>query len=56
MKAAWNGYVTAPVIGAVWCAVIAVTVAVAMSFATGAPFRPSWLCLRCCPSLTNSSK
>jgi multiple sugar transport system permease protein len=36
------GYVTAPLIGALWLVVIATTVSVAMSFATGAPFRP-WL-------------
>ncbi|MBN9887844.1 carbohydrate ABC transporter permease [Salipiger abyssi] len=41
MKTLRHGYVTAPVLGALWCFVIAVTVAVAMSFATGAPFRPS---------------
>ncbi|APZ51428.1 carbohydrate ABC transporter permease [Salipiger abyssi] len=41
MNALRYGYVTAPVLGALWCFVIAVTVAVAMSFATGAPFRPS---------------
>ncbi|MDO6587131.1 carbohydrate ABC transporter permease [Salipiger sp. 1_MG-2023] len=45
MKAVRFGYVTAPVLGALWCFVIAVTVAVAMSFATGAPFRPTWLAL-----------
>ena len=38
-----RGYVTAPVLGALWCFVIAVTVAVAMSFATGAAFRPAIL-------------
>ncbi len=45
MNAVRLGYVTAPVLGALWCYVIAVTVAVAMSFATGEPFRPSWLAL-----------
>ncbi|MBU2961139.1 carbohydrate ABC transporter permease [Citreicella sp. C3M06] len=45
MKAVRFGYVTAPVLGALWCFVIAVTVAVAMSFATGAPFRPTLLAL-----------
>ncbi|MBR9766477.1 MAG: carbohydrate ABC transporter permease [Rhodobacteraceae bacterium] len=35
------GYVTAPILGALWLFVIATTVAVAMSFATGAAFRPS---------------
>ncbi|MEO0388662.1 MAG: carbohydrate ABC transporter permease, partial [Pseudomonadota bacterium] len=35
------GYVTAPVIGALWMFTIATTVAVAMSFATGTGFRPS---------------
>jgi multiple sugar transport system permease protein len=41
MKALRFGYVTAPVIGALWMFVIATTAAVAMSFATGAAFRPS---------------
>ncbi|GKY87324.1 carbohydrate ABC transporter permease [Sinisalibacter aestuarii] len=36
------GYVTAPLLGALWMFVIAATVSVAMSFATGAAFRP-WL-------------
>ncbi len=39
------GYVTAPLLGTLWCFVVATTVAVAMSFATGAGFRPSWLAL-----------
>ncbi len=34
------GYVAAPLLGALWTFVIAVTVAVVMSFATGEPFRP----------------
>ncbi len=38
-----HGYVTAPLIGALWMMVIATTAAVAMSFATGAPFRPAIL-------------
>lgn len=39
---AWvrRGLVTAALIGALWMCVVAVTVAVAMSFATGAPFMP----------------
>jgi len=35
------GYVTAPLLGALWMATLAVTVAVAMSFATGDAFRPA---------------
>ncbi|WP_425098733.1 carbohydrate ABC transporter permease [Tropicibacter sp. S64] len=38
-----QGYVTGPVIGVLWVFVAAVTVAVAMSFATGEAFRPSFL-------------
>ncbi|WP_238364123.1 carbohydrate ABC transporter permease [Mesobacterium pallidum] len=38
-----QGYVTAALLGALWCLVIAVTVAVAMSFVTGEPFRPAAL-------------
>ncbi len=36
-----RGFVTGPVIGALWMLVLSVTVAVAMSFATGEAFRPS---------------
>ncbi|MBW4709991.1 carbohydrate ABC transporter permease [Roseobacter sp. YSTF-M11] len=35
-----RGYVTAPVLGVMWTFVIATTVAISMSFATGAAFRP----------------
>ncbi|MEL6684789.1 MAG: carbohydrate ABC transporter permease, partial [Pseudomonadota bacterium] len=35
-----HGFVTGPVIGALWMVVLSVTVAVAMSFATGQAFRP----------------
>ncbi|MFL4472100.1 carbohydrate ABC transporter permease [Tateyamaria armeniaca] len=38
-----RGYITGPVLGALWMVVLSVTVAVAMSFATGDPFRPSIL-------------
>lgn len=38
-----RGYLTAAVIGALWTWVIATTVAIAMSFATGDAFRPSLL-------------
>ncbi|NBB97789.1 MAG: ABC transporter permease subunit [Alphaproteobacteria bacterium] len=38
-----RGYLTAAVIGALWTWVIAITVAIAMSFATGDAFRPSLL-------------
>jgi len=41
-----QGYLTGPVLGALWMVVLSVTVAVAMSFATGEAFRPSmWLSL-----------
>ncbi|MEM9901712.1 MAG: carbohydrate ABC transporter permease [Pseudomonadota bacterium] len=36
-----RGMVTAPVLGALWCFTIALTVAVVLSFATGQAFRPS---------------
>ncbi|MCH2078102.1 MAG: carbohydrate ABC transporter permease [Rhodobacteraceae bacterium] len=40
------GYITGPIIGAVWIFVLATTVAITMSFATGDPFRPTlWLSL-----------
>lgn len=38
-----QGYVTGPVLGALWLIVLSVTVAVAMSFGTGEAFRPSIL-------------
>ena len=38
-----HGYITAPALGVLWTFVIATTVAVAMSFATGSAFRPSML-------------
>ncbi|WP_300036832.1 carbohydrate ABC transporter permease [uncultured Roseobacter sp.] len=41
MNALRHGYITAPVLGVLWLFVIATTVAVAMSFATGSAFRPS---------------
>lgn len=41
-----QGYITGPVLGALWCFIIAVTVTVSFSFATGEPFKPSfWLSL-----------
>lgn len=41
-----RGYLTGPVLGALWMVVLSVTVAVVMSFATGEAFRPSiWLSL-----------
>ncbi len=43
MSALRFGYVTGPVIGALWMIILAVTIAVAMSFATGDPFKPSML-------------
>ena len=40
------GYFTGPILGALWMLVLGVTFAVALSFATGDPFRPSiWLSL-----------
>ena len=41
MNAVRHGYVTAPVLGALWTFTVAVTVTVAMSLATGEAFRPS---------------
>ena len=39
-----RGYITGPVLGALWMLVLSITVAVAMSFATGDAFRPgAWL-------------
>ncbi|WP_227270394.1 carbohydrate ABC transporter permease [Roseobacter weihaiensis] len=38
-----RGYLTGPVLGALWMVVLSVTVAVCMSFATGDPFRPGIL-------------
>ncbi|MEM1428732.1 MAG: carbohydrate ABC transporter permease [Pseudomonadota bacterium] len=38
-----QGLVTAPVLGALWCFTIALTVAVVLSFATGLAYRPSLL-------------
>ncbi len=41
-----KGYITAPVLGALWLVVIATSVAITMSFSTGAAFRPQvLLCL-----------
>lgn len=37
------GYVAGPIIGMLWLFVLATTVAVAMSFATGGVFRPTWI-------------
>ncbi|WP_419739164.1 carbohydrate ABC transporter permease [Ruegeria sp.] len=38
-----QGYITGPILGALWLVVIATTIAVTMSFATGAAFRPQVL-------------
>ncbi len=38
-----KGYITAPVLGALWMVVIATTIAITMSFATGSAFRPQVL-------------
>lgn len=38
-----NGFVIGPVLGALWTIVVATTIAVAMSFATGSAFRPQIL-------------
>ncbi len=46
MKSLRFGYVSGPIIGALWMFTLATTVAIAMSFATGDPFRPAlWLSL-----------
>lgn len=42
MKYLRYGYVTGPVLGALWMFVIATTVTIAMSFITGEPFRPGF--------------
>ncbi|MEM9707399.1 MAG: carbohydrate ABC transporter permease [Pseudomonadota bacterium] len=40
------GYVTGPLIGALWLFILATTVSITMSFATGDPFRPAgWISL-----------
>jgi multiple sugar transport system permease protein len=36
----WYGYVTGPVLGVLWALIVATTVAVILSFSTGAPVRP----------------
>jgi multiple sugar transport system permease protein len=42
------GYVSGPIIGALWLFVLSTTVSITMSFATGDPFRPSlWISLLC---------
>ncbi len=44
MKSLRFGYVSGPIIGALWMFILALTVAITMSFATGDPFRPAlWL-------------
>jgi multiple sugar transport system permease protein len=40
MRAFWYGYVTGPLLGILWALVVATTVAVILSFSTGAAFRP----------------
>ncbi|SLN14556.1 Inner membrane ABC transporter permease protein YcjP [Pseudoruegeria aquimaris] len=46
MGALRHGYVTAPLLGALWAFTIAVTVSVSFAFATGEAFKPSlWLSL-----------
>ena len=46
MSLFYRGTITAPILGALWMVILATTVAVAMSFATGLPFRPViWLSL-----------
>ncbi|NRB01044.1 MAG: carbohydrate ABC transporter permease, partial [Rhodobacteraceae bacterium] len=41
MKLFYHGYITGPILGALWTFTIATTVAIAMSFATGEAFRPA---------------
>ncbi len=43
MRLLRNGFVTGPALGALWLVVLATSFAIAASFATGAPFRPSIL-------------
>ncbi|MEL6920316.1 MAG: carbohydrate ABC transporter permease [Pseudomonadota bacterium] len=43
MRALQHGYVTGPLIGAMWLFILATTAAITMSFATGDAFRPSLL-------------
>jgi multiple sugar transport system permease protein len=43
MKALYHGYITGPLFGALWMIVLAVSVTVTMSFATGDPYRPHML-------------
>ncbi len=46
MRILRHGYVTGPIIGALWMLIAGFTVAVVMSFSTGEPFRPvAWACL-----------
>ena len=43
MNALRHGYATGPVLGILWAYVVAITVAVTLSFATGDPFRPAFV-------------
>ena len=43
MKFLRRGMITAAMIGSLWAIVVAVTIAVSLSFATGASFRPGFL-------------
>ncbi|MBS8228400.1 carbohydrate ABC transporter permease [Vannielia litorea] len=46
MSVLWRGAITGPLLGALWMVVLAITVAVAVSFGTGDAFRPVlWLAL-----------
>lgn len=38
-----NGLFTNALVGAVWTFIVAISVAIVMSFATGLPFKPNWL-------------
>ena len=40
MRFAWNSFVTGPALGILWAFIVATTLSVALSFMTGAPFRP----------------
>lgn len=40
MRAFWYGWLTGPILGVLWALIVAVTVAVVMSFSTGEAFRP----------------
>lgn len=46
-----HGYITAPALGALWMVVLATTISVTLSFATGDPFRPHILLALVCGTI-----